>query len=134
MCICACADVHLPLGAAIEINVFVCGRKPSEKGLIFNDLLITQISQTFAGIPAICEVALKQPFKLVTEWFRSLLNDNSLHIFLHFPTCFLMFHLVSPQFHWSSPMFPLVFLLVFYFTSYESFILNGHVPCQAKQI
>ena len=37
----------------------------------------------------------------------------------HFPIRFLMFHLVFPQFLWVFPMFPLVFLPVSYFRSYN---------------
>ena len=39
----------------------------------------------------------------------------------HFPVCFLMFHLVFPQFLRVFPMFPLVLLPVYYFRSYVNY-------------
>ena len=42
--------------------------------------------------------------------FRNPLIGNSPHVSLHFPLCFLMFHVVIPRFLLTFPMFPLVFL------------------------
>ena len=60
----------------------------------------------------------KATWKLVTNWLRNPRSTNSLHVSYHFSIHFFMFHLLFPPFLWVFPMFPLVFLPVFYFRSY----------------
>ena len=72
--------------------------------------------------PAMYEAAWKWSEYEVTKWLRNLPTGNSLHVYLHFPIHFLMFHLLFPKFLWAFPMFPLVFLHVSYFRSYDIII------------
>ena len=60
-------------------------------------------------------------WKLVTKWLRNMPSGDSLHVFLHFPIRFSMFHLLFRKFCGVLPMFSLVFLFVSYFSSYGNF-------------
>ena len=83
-----------------------------------NDMYRFANQVDYADIRGWFRLSIKR-LTLYTADSKILLVTNSLHVFLHFPIRFLMFHLVFSQFLRAFPMFLPVILPVSYFKSYE---------------